>query len=151
MFPLQLPPLRERSGDVPLLVKFLVDKFGTRVGRRIDAIEPATLEWLTSYHWPGNVRELENVLERALILSNGPTLEIDPEVFSAAPPPSTAPLLAPTTATSMESMERNHILAVLSQTDWVIEGPRGAAKILELHPNTLRSRMKKLGIRKGDK
>jgi PAS domain S-box-containing protein len=152
VFPLTLPPLRDRVGDVPLLVQFLVGKFGARVGRRIEAIEKETMERLISYRWPGNVRELENILERAIILANGSTLAIDPEVFAATPrdaPPAPALSISPgnlQTGASMESIERNHILAMLARTDWVVEGPRGAAKILDLHPNTLRSRMKKLGI-----
>jgi transcriptional regulator with GAF, ATPase, and Fis domain len=113
------------------------------------------MQRLISYRWPGNVRELENILERAIILSNGSTLAIDPEVFSAAPSNPRMSNANPggidatsRSGESMESIERNHILAVLAQTDWIVEGPRGAAKILELHPNTLRSRMKKLGIRR---
>jgi transcriptional regulator with GAF, ATPase, and Fis domain len=136
------------------LVQFLVAKFGARVGRRIESIEKATMDWLANYRWPGNVRELENVLERAIILSNGPTLEIDPEVFGSEPKQSS--LVADQevdnqsgqAGDSLEAIERNHILSVLKQTKWVVEGPRGAAKILELHPNTLRSRMKKLAIRR---
>jgi transcriptional regulator with GAF, ATPase, and Fis domain len=118
-------------------------------GRRIEAVEQATMERLSKYHWPGNVRELENILERAIILSNSSTLTIDPEVFNAAPPNSRLSAGIPGGAESLESIERNHIVAVLTQTDWVVEGPRGAAKILELHPNTLRSRMKKLSIKRG--
>jgi formate hydrogenlyase transcriptional activator len=155
VFPLTLPPLRDRVGDVPLLVQFLVGKFGCRVGRRIEAIEKTTMERLIHYRWPGNIRELENILERAIILSNGSTLAIDPEVFGATPKDTTpAPESLPALGNrqagdSMEAIERNHILAVLAQTNWVVEGPRGAAKILDLHPNTLRSRMKKLGIKRG--
>jgi formate hydrogenlyase transcriptional activator len=155
VFPLALPPLRDRLGDVPLLVQFLVGKFGARAGRRIEAVEQATMNRLASYPWPGNVRELENILERAIILSNGPTLAIDPEVFNASPKYSvpTVETAAPSSnkqaGESLEVIERNHILAVLAQTDWIVEGPRGAAKILDLHPNTLRSRMKKLGIKRG--
>jgi PAS domain S-box-containing protein len=158
VFPIALPPLRDRTGDVPLLVHLLVARFATRTGVRIESVGKATMDRLSRYSWPGNVRELENVLERAVILSNGPTLEIDPEVFASAPParaaiadppapcspdgkpPSTPPL------ESLESSTRNHILAALEQSGWVIDGPRGAAKVLNLHPNTLRSRMKKLGI-----
>jgi formate hydrogenlyase transcriptional activator len=164
VFPIALPPLRARPGDVPLLVHFLVPRFAARVGMRIDSVAKATLERLSRYSWPGNVRELENVLERAVILSNGPTLEIDPEVFAsqAAARSAGAGPLAPSDSESdgqaaagagatppLESLEanmRNHILAALEQSGWVIDGPRGAAKILSLHPNTLRSRMKKLGI-----
>jgi transcriptional regulator with GAF, ATPase, and Fis domain len=109
------------------------------------------MERLTSYHWPGNIRELENVLERAIILSNEPVLRIDAEVFGSPARPQ--PIGEPAKPDeppggSLETMERSHILAVLKQTQWVIEGPKGAAKILDLHPNTLRSRMKKLGIRR---
>jgi transcriptional regulator with GAF, ATPase, and Fis domain len=164
VFPIALPPLRDRAGDVPLLVQFLVARFAARVGVRLESIGKATMERLCRYSWPGNIRELENVLERAVILSNGPTLEIDPDVFASAAaeravradepapggPPADAPDLtvdAPRAPLeSLEANERNHILAALQRTDWVIDGPRGAAKILDLHPNTLRSRMKKLGI-----
>jgi formate hydrogenlyase transcriptional activator len=164
VFPIPLPALRDREGDVPLLVQVLVARFSAGVGVRIDSVGKATMEWLTRYSWPGNIRELENVLERAVILSNGPTLEIDPEVFSSAMAarstdarpltPSGAEDSKPRSANpgptrpleSMESSMRNHILAALEQSGWVIDGPRGAAKILGLHPNTLRSRMKKLGI-----
>jgi PAS domain S-box-containing protein len=164
VFPIALPPLRERIGDIPLLVQFLVAKFAARVGVRIDSVEPATMQRLGSYSWPGNVRELENILERAIILSNGPTLQIEPEVFGASTREggctaglpvqlafTAAPVDSPVDGPrrpfqSLESSERNHILEALERTNWVIEGPRGAAKILALHPNTLRSRMKKLGI-----
>jgi len=164
VFPIALPPLRDRAGDVPLLVHFLVARFAARVGMRIDSVGKATLERLNRYSWPGNVRELENVLERAVILSNGPTLEIDPEVFASAtaarsvnagPPTTSGPESTRQAAAaagpslpleSLESSMRNHILAALEQSRWVIDGPRGAAKVLDLHPNTLRSRMKKLGI-----
>jgi transcriptional regulator of acetoin/glycerol metabolism len=159
-----LPPLREREGDVPLLVHFLVARFAARVGVRIESVGEATIERLSRYSWPGNIRELENVLERAVILSNGPTLEIDPEVFASAaaaraanadpPTPSGSERSRPTAASAgptpplegLESSTRSHILAALEKSGWVIDGPRGAAKILSLHPNTLRSRMKKLGI-----
>jgi formate hydrogenlyase transcriptional activator len=158
-----MPPLRDRAGDVPLLVQFLVARFASRVGVRLESVGQATMERLCRYSWPGNIRELENVLERAVILSNGPTLEIDPEVFASATAhravaadqrtprgdevaESDGDSTRKAALESLESNERNHILAALQQTDWVIDGPRGAAKILELHPNTLRSRMKKLGI-----
>ena len=141
VFPVQLPPLRERPEDIPLLAQYLLDKFAARIGRRFDGIDPTTMRRLMAYPWPGNIRELQNVLERAVILATGPTLEVDPDVLGqpaaeAAGKPSAA----------LEDVERNHILAVLSQTNWVIDGPRGAAAILGLHPNTLRSRLKKLGV-----
>jgi len=146
VFPIGLPPLRDRTGDVPLLVQFLVEKFGSRIGRPIEAIGQATMDRLIHYRWPGNIRELENILERAIILSNGPTLEIDPDVFSAPPRDATPTPIPAKSLESMQSIERNHIIGVLTQTDWVIDGPRGAAKVLGLHANTLRSRMKKLAI-----
>jgi formate hydrogenlyase transcriptional activator len=154
-----LPPLRDRDGDVKLLSKFLVNKFSARIGKRIEAISDSSMYQLNAYRWPGNIRELENILERAIILSNSSTLEIDPDVFGSSPaaaadspPPITAPapaLLADNqdlSLTPLELVERDFILAVLKQTQWVIEGPHGSAKILDLHPNTLRSRLKKLGI-----
>ena len=164
VFPIALPPLRDRAGDVPLLVHLLVSRFASRVGVRIESVGNETMERLSRYSWPGNIRELENVLERAVILSNGPTLEIDPEVFASATGaraanagPSTpigSESQGPATAAagrsppleSLESNTRNHIVAALEQSGWVIDGPRGAAKILGLHTNTLRSRMKRLGI-----
>jgi formate hydrogenlyase transcriptional activator len=149
VFPLHLPPLRERPEDIPPLVHFLVGKFSARVGRRIDHVSQATVQRLLAYPWPGNVRELENVLERAVILANGPTLEVGGDVLAV--PAEAAAAAAPESGgpATLAAMERDHILAVLRQAAWVIDGPRGAAKVLGLHPNTLRSRLKKLGIRRG--
>ena len=141
VFPVQLPPLRDRPEDIPLLAQYLLDKFAARIARRFDGIDPATLSRLKAYPWPGNIRELQNVLERAVILATGPTLEVDPDVLGQT---GAEPVVKPSAA--LEDVERNHILAVLRQTKWVIEGPRGAAAILGLHPNTLRSRLKKLGL-----
>jgi PAS domain S-box-containing protein len=139
VFPIHLPPLRQRASDLPLLVKFLINKFATRIGKRIDGITPETARRFTAYGWPGNVRELENILERAVILATARTLDIDPA-------PAARASTQPSEATGLEAVERSHILNVLNQTNWIIEGARGAARILDLHPNTLRSRMKKLGI-----
>lgn len=141
VFPVRLPPLRERAADIPLLVHFLVSKFSGRIGKQVESIGPETMERLVAYPWPGNVRELENVVERAVILSCGPALEIDPEVLPVPETPT-----APRDDARLEEVERTHIREVLHKTNWVIEGARGAAKILGLHPNTLRSRMKKLGL-----
>jgi formate hydrogenlyase transcriptional activator len=162
VFPIDLPPLRNRQGDVPLLVDFLVARFAARVGVRIESIGKATLERLSHYSWPGNIRELENVLERAVILSDGPRLEVDSEVFASAPADASSntsglpaseneelAALGVRQTPPLESMEvntRNHILAALEHSNWIVDGPHGAAKLLALHPNTLRSRMKKLGI-----
>ena len=144
VFPIALPPLRERPQDIPLLVRFLIDKFKMRIGKQVDGVSPKTMQRLTAYPWPGNVRELENVLERAVILATGPTLEIDPGLLTS----SSSPSPATPEPTNLAALERCHILAVLEQTDWVIDGPKGAARLLGLHPNTLRSRLKKLGIKR---
>jgi len=143
VFPIALPPLRERADDIPLLVRFLVDKFATRAGRRLDGVSPETMRRLVAYRWPGNIRELENVLERAVILATGPTLDFEVDAELAADPD--VPAGDPSDS-SLEAVERRHIVSVLRQTRWVIEGPRGAAQVLGLHPNTLRSRLKKMGI-----
>jgi transcriptional regulator with GAF, ATPase, and Fis domain len=143
-FPIQLPPLRQRREDVPLLVYFLVNRFATRIGRRIDGISQETLDRLAAYPWPGNVRELENVIERAVILARGPTLEIGADVLSVPPSPKEDGAAAP--VGTLEEMERQHIAAALRNSGGVIDGPHGAARALGLHPNTLRSRMKKLGV-----
>jgi transcriptional regulator with GAF, ATPase, and Fis domain len=144
VFPIQLPPLRERPDDIPLLVHFMVNKFATRIGKHIESVSKQTMDRLLAYPWPGNVRELENILERALILAPGTTLEIGPDIPTTT---SGDAIENPRSGLeTLEDVERNHILAVLERTDWVIDGPNGAARILKLHPNTLRSRMKKLGI-----
>jgi formate hydrogenlyase transcriptional activator len=139
VFPISLPPLRERSEDVPLLLHYFVDKYAARVGRRIDRVRPDVLKRFQAYHWPGNIRELENLVERAMILSTGPDLEIDDEFFPAGPG-------EPVDGLTLHQMERAHILRVLRKAKWVIEGPSGAARLLDLHPSTLRSRLKKLDI-----
>ncbi len=148
VFPLHLPPLRERAGDVQLLVQFLLKKFTSRIGKTLDGISEASMQRLMTYRWPGNVRELENVLERAVILSGAARLlEIDPALLSASPATvTTADADSPSAGGTLESVEREHILATLRATKWVIDGPNGAAQKLALHPNTLRSRLKKLGI-----
>ncbi len=144
VFPIQVPPLRDRQADVPLLVTFFVQQFSKRLGKRITHIPEATMRSLVEYSWPGNIRELQNVIERAVILSTGDALMLDrqfqPATTAATPPP------APNA--SLKDAERRHIESVLAQTHWVIEGARGAAKLLGMHPNTLRSRLKKLGIKK---
>jgi formate hydrogenlyase transcriptional activator len=144
VFPLRLPPLRERKADIPLLAHFLVKKFATSIGKLIERISAEALERLDAYDWPGNVRELENVIERAVILSPGPVLDIDPDVF--VPRAMGSPSAVEESSQALEEVERAHICKVLEETSWIIEGPKGAARVLGLHPNTLRSRLKKLGI-----
>jgi PAS domain S-box-containing protein len=166
VFPIRLPPLRERKDDIPLLVDFLVNKFALRIGKHMDGAGPRVIRDFQEYAWPGNIRELENVLERAVILATGTTLDIVPDLLPAETPAGAvaerantdvaapdslapaAPTRVPEEPQSLAAVERNHILSVLKQTDWVIDGPHGAAKILGLHPNTLRNRMKKLDIRR---
>ncbi|CAN5237877.1 hypothetical protein BH10PLA2_BH10PLA2_03190 [soil metagenome] len=147
VFPLQLPPLRDRKEDIPGLVHFLVDKFAMQIGRQIEGVSKTTMERLQAYAWPGNIRELENVLERAIILAAGPTLEIGADVLTAEP--DNAAPVATELSLTLEEVERAHLATVLHQTNWVIEGERGAAKILGMHPNTLRSRLKKIGLARG--
>ncbi len=159
---IRVPPLRDRRGDLPQLVAFFVQRHAKRIGRQVDGVSRESLTRLSDYDWPGNVRELENVIERALVLTSGGPLDVGPEIIGrlrAAPPrqsmPSTglegASSPAPQAARSgtLEEVERAHIANVLARTGWVIDGPRGAAFQLNLHPNTLRSRMKKLGLVRG--
>jgi formate hydrogenlyase transcriptional activator len=162
VFPLRVPPLRERTSDIPQLAMFFLSRFAKRFGRQVDTIASETMERLVSYPWPGNIRELQNVIERAVVLSRGPALELDKDLLPApvglGPEPGVerhaergrpvAKSAASGLAAALEETERAHIVAALESADGVIEGPRGAAKILEMHPNTLRSRMEKLGIRR---
>jgi transcriptional regulator with GAF, ATPase, and Fis domain len=145
VFPLQIPPLRERVEDIPLLVYFLMEKFASRIGKRMQGISAPSMRRLQAYRWPGNIRELENVIERAIILADDAILEISPEMLpgSAALPVSALP---DDGDASLEAMERKHIRSVLEQANGIIEGPKGAAQLLHMHPSTLRYRMKKLGI-----
>ena len=163
VLPIRVPSLRERRSDVPQLVMFFVQRHAKRIGRTIEGVSRESMERLTHYAWPGNVRELENVIERALVLSQGGVLDIGRDFLPAVEPPPVTPATAapvgpvaiplgtsaPSRSGTLEDVERAHILATLAQTNWVVEGPRGAARILAMHPNTLRSRMKKLGVERG--
>jgi PAS domain S-box-containing protein len=149
VFPIVVPPLRERKSDLPLLAHYFLNKYAAKIGRAIECVSPAALDRLSAYHWPGNIRELENIIERAVILADGPCLEIGPDVLQVAPVANSTTPGTPDfsdTGVTLSESERQQILFALERTKWVIDGPRGAAKILGLHPNTLRSRMKKLGI-----
>jgi len=167
VFPIEIPPLRERRADIPQLVMFFLSRFSRNLGKQISAVAPETMQHLSAYEWPGNVRELQNVIERAVVLCEGPVLEIDPDLvpLSAAPSRASEPMTpsgsaearpaneragvraaAPDGIAPLEEMERRHIVAALEATAGVIHGPKGAARLLKLHPNTLRSRMEKLGI-----
>ena len=142
VFPILVPPLRERKQDIPLLVSHFVKRFSTGMGKTIDNVSPAAMKALESYSWPGNVRELANVIERAAISSMGSTLLLAERLVSAKsidPAADVKPL---------EEMERDHIVRALIETDGKIEGPGGAAMLLGLNPSTLRGRMSKLRIRR---
>jgi formate hydrogenlyase transcriptional activator len=158
VFPIQLPPLRKRRGDIPLLVSFFAQKFARRFHKKIETIPAEAIARLEQYHWPGNVRELENFIERAVILSRGSELEIPLselklsnglEAAGARPSLASAAVVTPSTATLAES-EREAIMRALRETNWVVGGANGAAARLALKRTTLISRMKKLGISRGD-
>lgn len=142
VFPIEVPPLRAPTSDIPLLVRSFADKFSTKFGKHLSNIPQQTMDRLVTYAWPGNVRELANIIERAAILSPGPLLQIDEGLFQSNM------TTEPDASGTLEEIERSYVLRVLKETDWVIEGKQGAATKLGLHPNTLRSRMKKLGLKK---
>jgi formate hydrogenlyase transcriptional activator len=144
VFPIEVPPLRVRRDDIPLLVWFFLGDLGPALGKNIERVPGPVMERLIAYDWPGNVRELRNVLERALIISRGPVLSLDDFVSASKPPVKSGK------AGTLEHVERDHILRVLAQCEWRIRGPGNAAERLGLNASTLYSRMKKLGIqRKG--
>ena len=144
VFPIQIPPLRARKSDIPLLATLFVSGLSRRLGKPIQGFSTRSMEQLVAYSWPGNVRELQNVVERAAILSPGPVLEVDRSFMQGGGQP--ADSASNRTGETLDHVQRAHIIAVLQSTGGVVEGARGAATILGLHPNTLRSRMKKLGI-----
>jgi formate hydrogenlyase transcriptional activator len=139
VFPVSLPPLRERREDIPALVEHFVAIYTHRMGKQIDQISPETMSELTSYSWPGNIRELQNFIERSVILTSGNVLR---------PPLSTleSPAEMDCQAVTLEEAERDHILKTLEQTRWVVAGPSGAAARLGIKRSTLYFRMQKLGI-----
>ena len=137
VFPIEVPPLRSRVADIPLLVWRFVQEFNKKMGKSIDSIPRQVMDQLKHYPWPGNVRELRNQIERAMIMCEGRSLKIElPAVDSN---PQSLPL-------TMEEVERKHICDVLERVHWRIRGKQGAAEILGVIPTTLHSRMKKLGI-----
>jgi transcriptional regulator with GAF, ATPase, and Fis domain len=152
VFPIQVPPLRERREDIPLLAHYFCEKYASRIGRRFESVAAETMRHLIEYPWPGNIRELENVIERAVIVSPGSVLEVDGHVLRAPPidPARAQRAATPPSAPTLEESQRRHIVRTLEQCRWIVDGPRGAARILAMHPNTLRSRMKKLGIRRSN-
>jgi formate hydrogenlyase transcriptional activator len=147
-----VPPLRERTSDIGLLVGFFSASLARRLGKPVQGFSVRSMDRMSRYSWPGNVRELQNVVERAAILAPGPVLELEGTLLAdRTPEPAVRSEAAGRAGTreSLENVQRLHILEVLKSTGGVVEGPRGAATILGLHPNTLRSRIKKLGIHTG--
>ena len=151
VFPIALPPLRERAEDIPPLVNSFLRRYARQAGKRIDDVAPEAMWRLLAYKWPGNVRELQNVIERAVVFARGNVLDVDalPDL-SAAPSPMTMTTTAVSTDAApprtIAEVERWYVEQVLTETRWVIEGERGAARRLGLHPNTLRSRLKRWGV-----
>jgi formate hydrogenlyase transcriptional activator len=155
VFPIDVPPLRERRADIPLLAEYFMRRVARKLGKPLERICPATLAALSAHTWPGNVRDLQNAIERAAVLASGATLLVDWDLGTgrsrgegaeeaamgqpAAPPDSR-------TVETLEALERNHIITVLKRAHWVIEGPNGAARLLGMKPSTMRHRLKKLGI-----
>jgi formate hydrogenlyase transcriptional activator len=144
VFPVVLPPLRERRDDIPMLARHFTQRFARRMGRMIETIPSATMDALIHYPWPGNIREMQNVIERAVILSRGPALEIPlPEFQQQA---KAASVCSPSSRSTLEEAERQHILRALEDTNWILGGPAGAAFKLGIKRTTLQSKMRKLGI-----
>ena len=159
VFPLEVPSLRERRSDIAELAMFFLAHCGKKLGKCMEGISREAMDRLECYAWPGNIRELQNVIERAVILARGPILEAEPDLTSMLRPDTLArsadageAVQAAARASSafptLKEVEREHILAALKQTGGVVEGPKGAARMLNLHPNTLRHRMDKLGIKR---
>jgi formate hydrogenlyase transcriptional activator len=165
VFPIQIPPLRERREDVPLLVRYFVQKFSRRQNKTVEYVPAPVMDAMVNYSWPGNVRELENLIERAVLLSPGKELRVPlaefkenngdaafvaspidlPRPITSSPNPAPNPGASPPT---LDEAQRQHILQILRQTQWRIAGPRGAAAILGLKRTTLQARMRKLGIKR---
>jgi formate hydrogenlyase transcriptional activator len=143
VFPIALPALRDRREDIPRLAHCFLQQIGVKLKRHQLTLDAESLSRLMDYHWPGNVRELQNVIERAVILSQSSRIRVDEILLPAkmsAPPPNATLELA--------HLQRDHIIKVLDQTSWRIYGAHGAAQLLGLNPETLRSRLRKLGIRR---
>ena len=148
VFPVHVPPLRDRREDIPMLVRHFAQQFARRMKRTIETIPVETMQALSRYDWPGNIRELQNLIERAVILSPGPTLFVPIEALTSRPAGSAARRRdgAETSAETLAETDRRHILAALLASDWVLAGPGGAAARLGIKRSTLQFRMRKLGI-----
>lgn len=151
VIPLRVPALRERRSDIPEMVMAFLQQFAKRMGRPVQSVSRETMRLLVDYSWPGNIRELQNVIERGVVLSKNSILKLGADLL---PVEASGTGIEPGTVAetkdsdSLEEVQRRHILRVLERTGWVISGPRGAGAILDIHPNTLRSLMNRLGIRR---
>jgi transcriptional regulator with GAF, ATPase, and Fis domain len=142
VFPIVIPPLRERREDIPLLVRSVVKEFQKRMGKEIESIPKRTMQTLQSYSWPGNVRELRNLIEHAMILSKDKTLDVQvPKLGSSVTEPTG----------NLEDVERRHMVAVLEEAGWRVAGKGGAAEVLGIKRTTLQAKMKKLGVKRSNK
>ena len=142
VFPIHIPPLRERIDDIAVLIEFFVNKYSKKINKQIEYISDITLQQLKYYKWPGNVRELENLIERAIILSNSNILvmpEFETDSINKISSINGHRI-------TLDQAQKDHILKTLNDTNWKIDGKEGAAKLLDIKPSTLRDRMKKLGI-----
>ncbi len=150
VFPVIIPPLKQRKEDIPLLVNHFVAKFNTKIGRKIEIVSSNILNLLQDYSWPGNVRELESIIERAVITSPGNSLQLQERLEAAKNEKETAGEVSDETSAgpvkALADMEREHIVQVLMKTAWRVEGKNGAAVLLGINPSTLRARMRKFGI-----
>lgn len=151
VIPLRVPSLRERKADIPEMAQAFLQQSAERMGKQVQLVTRETMRRLMDYAWPGNIRELQNVIERGVVLSKGSVLHLGRdllpiEVYETGREP--AANSSPNTGDSLEEIQRRHILRVLERAGWVISGPKGAGAILDIHPNTLRSLMNRLGIRR---
>jgi formate hydrogenlyase transcriptional activator len=156
VFPVHVPPLRERDGDIPLLARHFTQQFSRRMKKVIETIPSAAMDALSRYHWPGNIRELQNVIERAVIISTGPALSVDVadlKFVKAGPPAPENPAFPKSTNGTLHNVlketERQQILKALKQSNWIVAGPNGAAAHLGMNRSTLQVRIRKLGISRG--
>jgi formate hydrogenlyase transcriptional activator len=155
VFPVHVPPLRERQGDIPLLVRHFTQQFSRRMKKVMETIPSAAMDALSRYHWPGNIRELQNVIERAVIVSTGPALSVDVAdlKFPKVSHPEEKPVSARPTNGALhdvlEETERQQILKALKECNWVVAGRDGAAALLGMNRSTLQVRIHKLGISRG--
>jgi formate hydrogenlyase transcriptional activator len=156
VFPVHVPPLRERDGDIPLLARHFAQQFSRRMKKVIETISSAAMDALCRYHWPGNIRELQNMVERAVIISTGPALSVDVadlKFVGAGPPaaenPASPKLTNGALHNVLEETERQQILKALKHSNWIVAGPNGAAAHLGMNRSTLQVRIRKLGISRG--